>query len=249
MVLILPPLAVEGQVKMERKALRAKSPDPPMPFIMLRPRTWVLLTLPVMSTSMAVLMERMPRRRMTSGLLVISCGRSRSLERKKSRFCVDVPQNRIAHRQRATAGEADFAALDQRNDGVLNHLGVHVEPGDFGMRAHGIEHGVGGVADAGLDGQKARRDQPALQFGGEKIGHVFADARGRVGDGAERAAFIGLIGFDNAGDFLRVHFDHGRADAVGRGEEWEWAGDEAGVRVRRCRGSRAGLRDGNDSAQ
>jgi hypothetical protein len=39
MVLIFPPLAVEGQVKKERKALRAKSPEPPMPFIMFRPIT------------------------------------------------------------------------------------------------------------------------------------------------------------------------------------------------------------------
>ena len=44
---------------------------------------------------------------------------------------VDVPQNRIADGQRATAGEADFVVLDQRNDRVLNDLGVHVESGDF----------------------------------------------------------------------------------------------------------------------
>ena len=86
MVLIFPPFAVDGQVKMERNAFRAKSPEPPMPFIMLRPSTWVLFTLPVMSTSMAVLMAMMPRRRTISGLLLISCGRSTNLERKNSRF-------------------------------------------------------------------------------------------------------------------------------------------------------------------
>ena len=111
MVLILPPLAVEGQVKIERKALRAKSPEPPMPFIMFRPRTWVLLTLPVMSTSMAVLMEMMPRRRTTSGLLLISWGRSRSRGRKNSMFIVNVLQDGLAHGERATAGKTDFSVL------------------------------------------------------------------------------------------------------------------------------------------
>ena len=91
----------------------------------------------------------------------------------------------------------------------MSNLGI------FGMRAHRFEDGVGGVAHAGLDGQEAGRDKAALQFGSEETGHVFADARGGVGDGAEGAAFIGLIGFDDAGDFLRVHFDGGRADAVG----------------------------------
>jgi hypothetical protein len=33
MVLILPRLAVDGQVKMEMYALRVKSPEPPMPFM------------------------------------------------------------------------------------------------------------------------------------------------------------------------------------------------------------------------
>jgi len=100
MVLIFPPLAVEGQVKMERKALRAKSPEPPIPFIMFRPITWVLFTLPVMSTSIAVLTERIPRRRMISGLLVISCGRSTRRERKKSDYSRSTNnrwQNELCH--------------------------------------------------------------------------------------------------------------------------------------------------------
>ena len=85
-MLILPPLAVDGQVKIERYALRVKSPDPPMPFISFRPITCVLFTLPKISTSIAVLMEMMPRRRMTSGLLLISCGRSSMRDRKNFRL-------------------------------------------------------------------------------------------------------------------------------------------------------------------
>jgi len=64
-VLILPPSG-RGQVKIEMKALRVKSPDPPMPFMMLRPMIWVLFTLPNRSVSIAVLIEIRPSRRMIS---------------------------------------------------------------------------------------------------------------------------------------------------------------------------------------
>ena len=46
MALIFPPLAVDGQLKIEMKALRVKSADPPTPFIILTPLTWVEFTLP-----------------------------------------------------------------------------------------------------------------------------------------------------------------------------------------------------------
>ena len=43
---ILPPFAVEGVMKIDTYALRAKSPEPPMPFWIREPITWVELTLP-----------------------------------------------------------------------------------------------------------------------------------------------------------------------------------------------------------
>ena len=63
-------------------------------------------------------------------------------------------------------------------------------------------------------GRKPAGMSPRLQFGGEKIGHVFADARGGFGNGAEGTDFVRQVGFNNAGDFLRVDFNGGRADAV-----------------------------------
>lgn len=54
--------------------------------ILLVPDTWVELMLPNISASKAVLMATRPRRRATSGLLEISCGRSRILSLKKSKF-------------------------------------------------------------------------------------------------------------------------------------------------------------------
>ncbi|CFO09949.1 Uncharacterised protein [Bordetella pertussis] len=43
---ISPFLAMDLVTKMDRCALRTKSPEPPMPFIIWVPPTWVELTLP-----------------------------------------------------------------------------------------------------------------------------------------------------------------------------------------------------------
>jgi len=43
---MLPPLALDGVMKIDRKALRAKSPEPPIPFMIAVPMMWVELTLP-----------------------------------------------------------------------------------------------------------------------------------------------------------------------------------------------------------
>ena len=43
---IFPPFLIEGIMKTEMKALRAKSPDPPIPFMMREPIRWVELMLP-----------------------------------------------------------------------------------------------------------------------------------------------------------------------------------------------------------
>src|ERR1700722_9674084 len=98
---------------------------------------------------------------------------------------VNVPQNRIAHAQRTPAGKADCVALDQRSACVLNHFSVHVEPWNFRMRAHCVEHRIGRIPHAGLYRKEARRDSPELKFRGEESGHIFSDARGRLRDGAE----------------------------------------------------------------
>ena len=41
-----PPLAVDGETKQLNAALRVKSPEPPMPFCIFEPMTWVEFTLP-----------------------------------------------------------------------------------------------------------------------------------------------------------------------------------------------------------
>lgn len=72
---IKPFLARDSVAKMLILPLRAKSPLPPNPFIILVPMMWVELTLPYKSTSMGVLSAITPKRRMTSGWLETSLGR------------------------------------------------------------------------------------------------------------------------------------------------------------------------------
>ncbi len=79
-----PSLAVDGVMNTEMKALRAKSPEPPMPFWMREPITWVEFTVPKMSASISPFMAMQPRRRISSGWLEISCGRRISLPRNWS---------------------------------------------------------------------------------------------------------------------------------------------------------------------
>ena len=80
-----PSFVTDGHEKIEMYALRVKSPEPPMPFIILVPSTWVEFTHPKMSASRAVFMAITPSRLMTSGLFDISAGRMRILSWKKSR--------------------------------------------------------------------------------------------------------------------------------------------------------------------
>src|SRR5208282_676155 len=80
---IFPCFSTDGQVKIEMWAFLVKSPEPPIPFIICLPMRCVELTLPKRSTSSAVLIEMIPRRRTTSGLFEISCGRKMRRRRKK----------------------------------------------------------------------------------------------------------------------------------------------------------------------
>ena len=72
---IVPFLAVEALRKIDRKPLRAKSAEPPSPFMMLLPITWVELMLPYRSASIIPFMPMQPSRRTISGWLEISCVR------------------------------------------------------------------------------------------------------------------------------------------------------------------------------
>jgi hypothetical protein len=89
-----------------------------------------------------------------------------------------------------------------------------LEARDFRVFAHRAEHGVGDVADAGLDRQELFRDMAVADLRGEELRDVEADPGGDVGDRSEVLDLIGAVGLDDADDLLRVDPDALRADAV-----------------------------------
>lgn len=109
--------------------------------------TWVEFTLPKISTSMAVLIEMMPSRRTTSGLLEISCGRIRMRERNHSRL----PYKESSADARRSKPHAFI--LNQLHHWVLEDFGVHLERGDVLIVAEGGEDRIGDIANAGLNRQ------------------------------------------------------------------------------------------------
>jgi hypothetical protein len=60
-------LVVDLHKKIEINEFREKSAKPPMPFIILLPKTWVLFTLPEMSASSAIFIAIIPNRDAISG--------------------------------------------------------------------------------------------------------------------------------------------------------------------------------------
>ena len=83
------------------------------------------------------------------------------------------------------------------------------------MLAERAEHGVGDVAHARLQGQEALAHGAALEFGGEELGDVLADAARDLAGRIEGAGFVGEVGFDDAGDLGGIDLDEGLAGAVG----------------------------------
>ncbi len=136
----------------------------------------------------------------------------------------------VADGEGAAAGETDFAFFHQGHDGVLDDFGVNFKLGDFVAFAHRLEDGVGGVADAGLDGQKALGNEAFFEFAGEELGDVVANASGGFGDGGEAADFIGGVGLDDADNLAGIDLDDGGTGAIGGAQDGE------GLAVRRIIG-------------
>ena len=131
---ILPPFCVDGHEKIDRYALRVKSPEPPMPFIICRPITWVEFTLPKQ-----VDLDRRVHRYDAEPAHDLGMVRdllrahhdARPEEAQVARlncFC-----RFGAQRQRAGGGEHAALALEQRDHRVLQYFGVHLERRDLGM--------------------------------------------------------------------------------------------------------------------
>ena len=131
---------------------------------------------------------------------------------------IDVAEERGGDGQGTTASETAFFLFDEFDDGVLNDFRVHFEARNVGMLPHGVEHGIGGVADAGLNWQERLRNQPATHFTAEEVGDVFANFARDGRNFTEGPGFVGSVVFDDRKNLFWIHFDGGRADPVGRPE-------------------------------
>ena len=82
------------------------------------------------------------------------------------------------------------------------------------MTSHCGENGVGGVAHTRLDREERLRDAAGLHLGGKEVGNILSDPGGGIVALAERAGFVGQIGFDDTGDLGRIDLDAGGANTV-----------------------------------
>ncbi len=120
----------------------------------------------------------------------------------------------VAHRERA--GRAEFAAalLHEVDHGILHHLGVHLERRDLLGVGQTVEHGVGHVAHARLDGEERRGDASGFDLADEEAAHVGTDHLGGLVERSERLDTLVVVAHHHADNLLGVDLQHGRADAV-----------------------------------
>ena len=69
-----------------------------------------------------------------------------------------------AQRERRSTGKAHAPLTHQVNHRVLDDFGVHFESGDLRVFAECLEHGIGGFAKTGLNGQERARYAACLEF-------------------------------------------------------------------------------------
>ena len=113
---------------------------------------------------------------------------------------------------------------------VLQHLGERDQVGELAVVEPG-QHGVGDVADAGLDRQQPRRHPSGADLVAQEVHQVPGDRpRGVVG-GAERRVAVGAVRLDHGDDLVAVDVQVRLADAL------QWLGEHDRAAVRRQRGA------------
>ena len=96
----------------------------------------------------------------------------------------------------------------------MHHLGVHHERRDFGIFAQVVEHSVGNISDARLQGQELFGDTTTAIFAQEESDDVGTDLlRDLVGGCKSLYAIVG-IGAHDADHLIGVDFEDRRTDTV-----------------------------------
>ena len=110
--------------------------------------------------------------------------------------------------KRAAADELHFTFLDKPDNGVLYHLGIHIERWNVVVRAERTEHRIGDIAHARLYGQERLRNATRFQLVFEEKRHVAADSRGYFVDVGKGFYSVGYVCFNHTDDFRRVDLDY-----------------------------------------
>jgi hypothetical protein len=140
-----------------------------------------------------------------------------------------------AQRKGGGRGDAQLAAVEQVDHPVLDHLGKGRHPLERTLDQPG-QHGIGDIADAGLQRQQRRRQAALSDLVAEEIENVPGNPCVTSSGCLERLVAVGRIGFDHGDDLGRIAAEGGRADAVlgpqAAGSARGWA---AAPRRARCR--------------
>ena len=132
-----------------------------------------------------------------------------------------------ADSQGAGARAQQSAALHQLEGGGLKNLRVHQERRNVGVRAEAGQDGVRHIADPDLQGQEPRRDAAGGHFVEQESDDVAGDGPAHLVGRVEAAQLVGLKGFHDAHDLLRIDARVRLADPLERVVEVQ------GVAVRR----------------
>ena len=127
---------------------------------------------------------------------------------------VDALQIFVGHAERAGRGALHTSVAHEVDDGVLQHFGIDVEGGDFGVLTEGAEDGVGRRAHTALERQERLRDDAALHFRKQEFGHALTNLVGHGVGILERASLVWDVALDHADHLRGVELEVGRTDAV-----------------------------------
>lgn len=112
-------------------------------------------------------------------------------------------------------GEVEVAAVEEVEEGVLQHFGPHLEVLEVGAAlAQAADDGVGNVSNAGLQREEVLRETTVVDLVLEEVNQVAGNGLrggilGRVVGGAVR-----VVSFHNGHHLLRVNGDVGGTNAV-----------------------------------
>lgn len=132
-----------------------KSPEPPIPFIILVPSTWVEFTHPNMSASVSRVHGDYAETADNFRVVGNFGGAEHDFVVEEVEVGKQLCLNLVGECHGACAGECALACAKQFKHGILYNFRVHHEVGEFLVETQVIEHCIGHVAHAALQGRNS----------------------------------------------------------------------------------------------